>query len=107
MGESVTAEPVAAPATPPVSGAWREGDPAGRRRFADLGTLRLETGTALPGVRMAFETWGRLSPRRDNAVLVTHALTGDSHVVGDTGPGHPSPGSGGPARRSPRHGCRR
>ena len=44
MGESVTAEPVAAPATPPVSGAWREGDPAGRRRFADLGTLRLETG---------------------------------------------------------------
>jgi homoserine O-acetyltransferase len=88
----MTADPVAAPATPPVSGAWREGDPVGRRLFADVGTLRLETGTALPEVRVAFETWGRLSPRRDNAVLVLHALTGDSHVVGETGPGHPSPG---------------
>jgi homoserine O-acetyltransferase len=64
----------------------------GRRRFADLGTLRLETGASLPGVCVAFETWGRLSPQRDNAVLVLHALTGDSHVVGDVGPGHPSPG---------------
>ena len=81
-----------APATPPVTGAWREGDPVGRRQFADLGTLRLETGTTLPGVRVAFETWGRLSPQRDNAVMVLHALTGDSHVVGDVGAGHPSPG---------------
>jgi homoserine O-acetyltransferase len=88
----VTADPVAAPATPPVSGAWREGDPVGRRLFADVGTLRLEAGGALPEVRVAFETWGRLSPRRDNAVLVLHALTGDSHVVGETGPGHRSPG---------------
>ena len=91
-GEPVSADPVTAPATPSVTGAWREGDPVGRRRFADLGTLRLETGTALPGVRVAYETWGRLSPQRDNAVLVLHALTGDSHVVGDVGPGHPSPG---------------
>ena len=30
--------------------------------------------------------------RRDNAVLVLHALTGDSHVVGEAGPGHPTPG---------------
>jgi homoserine O-acetyltransferase/O-succinyltransferase len=64
----------------------------GRRRFADVGALRLETGDTLPGLRVAYETWGRLSPRRDNAVLVLHALTGDSHVVGDVGPGHPSPG---------------
>jgi homoserine O-acetyltransferase len=64
----------------------------GRRRFADVGTLRLETGTALPDVRVAFETWGRLSPRRDNAVLVLHALTGDSHAAGPAGPGHVQPG---------------
>jgi homoserine O-acetyltransferase len=88
----VTADPVAPPAAPPVSGAWREGDAVGRRRFADIGTLRLETGAALPGVRVAYETWGRLSPQRDNAVLVLHALTGDSHVVGEAGPGHASPG---------------
>jgi homoserine O-acetyltransferase len=88
----VTAAPAPAPATPPVSGAWREGDPVGRRRFTDLGTLRLETGARLPGVRVAYETWGRLSPRGDNAVLVLHALTGDSHVVGEPGPGHATGG---------------
>ena len=88
----MTADPVAPPAAPPVSGAWREGDAVGRRRFADIGTLRLETGAALPGVRVAYETWGHLSPQRDNAVLVLHALTGDSHVVGEAGPGHASPG---------------
>jgi homoserine O-acetyltransferase len=37
-------------------------------------------------------TWGELSPSGDNAVLVLHALTGDSHVVGPAGPGHPTPG---------------
>jgi homoserine O-acetyltransferase/O-succinyltransferase len=88
----VTADPATAPATPPVSGAWREGDPVGRRRFADVGPLRLEAGATLPGVRVAYETWGRLSPRRDNAVLVLHALTGDSHVVGEPGPGHATGG---------------
>ncbi len=46
----------------------------------------------LPGVRLAFETWGRLAPDRSNAVLVLHALTGDSHVAGAAGPGHPTPG---------------
>ena len=81
-----------APATPPVTGAWREGDHPGRRRFADVGPVRLEAGGALPAVRVAYETWGRLSPARDNAVLVEHALTGDSHVVGDAGPGHPTAG---------------
>lgn len=55
--------------------------------------MPLEWSTApLPGVRMAYETWGELSPARDNAVLILHALTGDSHVVGSAGPGHPTPG---------------
>jgi homoserine O-acetyltransferase len=47
-------------------------------------------------VRLAFETWGRLAPDRSNAVLVLHALTGDSHVAGAAGPGHPTPGWWGP-----------
>ncbi|GGL43578.1 homoserine O-acetyltransferase [Phycicoccus endophyticus] len=71
---------------------WRPGDPVGDRRFVDLGDLRLERGGVLPGVRLAYETWGTLSPSGDNAVLVEHALTGDSHVVGEAGPGHPTPG---------------
>jgi homoserine O-acetyltransferase len=84
--------PAPPPVPPPVTGAWREGDPVGRRRFADIGGLRLEAGGALPDVRVAYETWGRLNGRRDNAVLVLHALTGDSHVTGPAGPGHPTPG---------------
>jgi homoserine O-acetyltransferase len=41
---------------------------------------------------MAYETWGSLNAAQDNAVLVLHALTGDSHVTGGAGPGHPTPG---------------
>ncbi len=75
-----------------VSGAWRPGDPEGDRMFASVGDIELERGGVLPGVHVGYETWGRLNARADNAVLVEHALTGDSHVVGSSGPGHASPG---------------
>jgi homoserine O-acetyltransferase len=75
-----------------VSGAWREGDPLGHRLFADVGDIGLERGGVLPKVRVAYETWGRLNERADNAVLVEHALTGDSHVEGRADDAHPSPG---------------
>ncbi|MFF5859195.1 homoserine O-acetyltransferase [Streptomyces sp. NPDC012751] len=76
-----------------ATGAWREGDPPGRRRwYAAEKPLPLEAGGELPGVRLAFETWGRLSPDASNAVLVLHALTGDSHAAGPAGPGHRAPG---------------
>ncbi len=74
---------------PPVTGAWREGDPVGSRRFVDLGALELESGDKLDAVRVAYESWGDPSAP---SVLVLHALTGDSHVVGPAGPGHASPG---------------
>jgi len=78
---------------PPATGAWREGDAVGRRRFVTLpGPLALEAGGVLPGVRLAYETWGELDAFASNAVLVLHALTGDSHVAGPPGPGHPTPG---------------
>ncbi len=76
----------------PVSGAWRPGDAPGRRRFCDLGDLPLESGTTLPDVRLAYETWGELAPDASNAVLVLHALTGDSHVRGPAEDGHPTAG---------------
>ena len=82
-----------APEPLPVTGAWREGDHPGRRQFVDLpGPHRLEAGGELPAVRVAYETWGRLAPDGSNAVLVCHALTGDSHVTGEAGPGHRTPG---------------
>jgi len=77
---------------PPASGAWKESDPAGSRSFAGIGAFAFESGETLPFVRVAYETWGELSEARDNAVLVLHALTGDSHVVGAPGPGHPTAG---------------
>jgi homoserine O-acetyltransferase len=77
---------------PPATGAWRDGDPVGDRKFLDAGPLHFEAGGSLGAVRIAYETWGELSPTGDNAVLVLHALTGDSHLVGPTGAGHATAG---------------
>lgn len=43
--------------------------------------LPLDSGQALAGVTVAYETYGELAPAKDNAVLVFHALTGDQHVA--------------------------
>ena len=77
---------------PPATGAWREGDPAGNRQFASLGAMTLERGGELPSVHVAYETFGTLNSARSNAILIVHALTGDSHVSGGPGPGHPTAG---------------
>ncbi|WP_329066920.1 homoserine O-acetyltransferase MetX [Amycolatopsis sp. NBC_01480] len=78
---------------PPVTGAWRPGDPPGRRKwFTGPGALALEAGGSLPSYTLAYETWGTLNSDGSNAVLIEHALTGDSHAAGPAEPGHPSPG---------------
>ena len=79
----------------PVTGAWLPGDPVGNRQFTPVGSGRpfvLEGGGVLSDVTMAFETWGELSPAVDNAILVCHALTGDSHAYGEVGDGHATDG---------------
>ncbi len=43
--------------------------------------LNLELGGRLPEVTVAFETYGQLNSQRDNAILICHALSGDSHVA--------------------------
>ncbi|TFV67780.1 UNVERIFIED_ORG: homoserine O-acetyltransferase [Bacillus sp. AZ43] len=73
-------------------GGWVEGDPVGDRVFLDLPAFSPERGGHLPSVRVAYETWGTLAADGGNAVLVEHALTGDSHVAGPAGPGHPTAG---------------
>ncbi|MDH6196917.1 homoserine O-acetyltransferase [Mycobacterium frederiksbergense] len=57
-----------------------------------IGALTLENGTVLPDVSIAVQRWGELSPERDNVVMVLHALTGDSHITGPAGDGHPTAG---------------
>jgi homoserine O-acetyltransferase len=79
----------------PVTGAWRPGDHPGRRRFLTIAEdrpLALEGGGALRDVTIAYETWGQLADDAGNAILVCHAITGDSHLAGRMGPGHPTAG---------------
>ena len=42
----------------------------------------LDCGQSLPGVDVAYNTYGALNPARSNAVLVCHALTGDQYAAG-------------------------
>jgi homoserine O-acetyltransferase len=52
-------------------------------QFLDLPTpLRLDCGTDLHPIRIAYETYGALAPARDNVILVCHALSGDAHAAG-------------------------
>ena len=44
--------------------------------------LPLDCGRELRQVNIRFETVGTLSPSRNNAILITHALSGDAHVCG-------------------------
>lgn len=42
----------------------------------------LESGLELSPITIAYETFGELNQNKDNAILICHALTGDSHVAG-------------------------
>jgi homoserine O-acetyltransferase len=54
--------------------------------------LTLESGAKLGPVTLAYETYGRPDPENRNAVLVLHALSGDSHAAGYYSPEDPKPG---------------
>ena len=64
--------------------------PTGALQIVDVGAYTFETGGFLPQVEIAFETWGTLNEAGDNAILVAHALTGDTHVAATEA----DPGSG-------------
>ncbi len=44
--------------------------------------LTLETGERLGPITLAYETYGKLNADKSNAILVLHALSGNSHVAG-------------------------
>jgi len=81
----------------PFPGVWQTGDDPGGRQFLTLTGdggrgFALEGGGSLGEVTVAYETWGELDRFGTNAVLVLHALTGDSHAAGPAGPAHPTVG---------------
>lgn len=45
------------------------------------GPIDLELGGSLPAVNCAYETWGQLNSDASNAILVCHAISGDSHAA--------------------------
>jgi homoserine O-acetyltransferase/O-succinyltransferase len=52
------------------------------KNFHRIGSFEPELGGYLEEVTLAYETWGELDPSGENAVLIVHALTGDSHCAG-------------------------
>src|SRR5215472_2876148 len=76
----------------------REGDLA----FALNAPFRLEAGGSLQPVSIRYAVYGELNDRRDNAVLVCHALSGSARVADwwpemFTAPGEAPAGDGKPA----------
>jgi homoserine O-acetyltransferase/O-succinyltransferase len=53
-----------------------------RRSMSWLEPFQLDSGATLAPVTLAYETYGELSPARDNAILLVHALSGDAHAAG-------------------------
>jgi homoserine O-acetyltransferase/O-succinyltransferase len=52
------------------------------KNFHRIGSFEPELGGYLEEVTLAYETWGELDSSGENAILIVHALTGDSHCAG-------------------------
>jgi homoserine O-acetyltransferase len=53
---------------------------SGYETFVHDGELKCEWGGVLPEVTIAYETWGELSPERNNAILLHTGLSASSHA---------------------------
>jgi len=52
------------------------------KKFICKNPLKLNSGVLLKEFELAYETYGKLNAKRDNAVLVCHALSGNHHLAG-------------------------
>ena len=51
-------------------------------KTARFDSIALDSGATLSPVEIAYETYGSLNADRSNAILITHAFTGDAHAAG-------------------------
>ena len=79
---------ISAPNLTPTSANWKSDPqsvgqvaPQTAALFTDA-PLRLSSGETLGPISVTFETYGRLSPDRDNAIFVCQTLTSDAHAAG-------------------------
>lgn len=56
------------------------------QQIAVVPSFTLESGVVLRNVPVAYKTFGKLSPQRDNAMIICHALTGSADVADWWGP---------------------
>ena len=54
--------------------------------------LKLQSGTKLGPITLAYETYGELNAEKSNAIMILHALSGDAHVAGKHTANDPKPG---------------
>ena len=63
-----------------------QSDPLKRHEAAfKITDFKLQSGTVLPEVTIAYETYGTLAPDGRNAVLLTHGYTSSQHMAGRAG----------------------
>jgi homoserine O-acetyltransferase len=60
--------------------------------FAEEEPMPLDSGESLGPITLAYETYGQLNENRSNAIMIVHALSGDSHVAGTYTPEDKAPG---------------
>jgi homoserine O-acetyltransferase len=78
------------PIAPQLPDQSRHQSSPGPLQFESDQEFRFEQGGTINPLELAYETFGRLNPARDNAILVHHALSTDSHVAASHR--NPSPG---------------
>lgn len=78
--------------TPQIQWAAQSGSVGSGPRSVTVDEFPLDDGGVLAPVTITYESWGRLSPQADNAILLCHALTGSAHARDDDAPDDPRAG---------------
>lgn len=59
------------------------------KRVFEAGSFRTRGGATIPNTRIGYQTMGRLNEAGDNAVLICHFFSGNSHAFGRLSPNGP------------------